>query len=105
MGIETALVALTAATAANTAYTAYSGNQAARRQKTAARAAATQAEAAQRQSEREFNRANQKRPNVAAMMTANRAAGSGGVSGTFLTGTGGAPATGGMLGRTSLLGS
>ena len=105
MGIETALVALTAATAANTAYTAYSGNQAARRQKTAARAAATQAEAAQRQSEREFNRMNQKRPNVAAMMTANRAAGSGGIGGTFLTGTGGAPATGGMLGRTSLLGS
>jgi hypothetical protein len=96
---------LAIATTASTASSIYSGNQAARRQKTAARAAATQAEAAQRQSEREFNRMNQKRPNVAAMMTANRAAGSGGVSGTFLTGTGGAPATGGMLGRTSLLGS
>ena len=96
---------LAVAATASTANSIYSGNQAARRQKTAARAAATQAEAAQRQSEREFNRANQKRPNVAAMMTANRAAGSGGVSGTFLTGTGGAPATGGMLGRTSLLGS
>lgn len=93
------------ATVANTAYNIYSGQKSARMQKNAARTAAQQAEAQQRQSQREFNRMNQKAPNVAAIMTRNRAAGGGGPGGTFLTGVGGAPVSGGMLGRTSVLGS
>jgi hypothetical protein len=74
-------------------------------QKKAGRQAAVQAEASRRQQDREFNRLNQKSPNIAATMNRNRAAGSGGVSGTFLTGQGGAPVGGGLLGRTTLLGS
>lgn len=103
MAISGSIIA--AATVANTAYSVYSGQKAARRQKTAATMATRQAEAAQAQSEREFNRANQKRPNVAAMMVKNRATGGGSIGGTYLTGVGGAPATGGMLGRTNVLGS
>lgn len=100
-----ALTALATAAVASTGYSVYSGQKAAKTQKRAATQAARQAEQQQRQAEREFNRANQKRPNIAAMMTRNRAAGGGGLAGTFLTGQGGAPVAGGMLGRTSLLGS
>lgn len=101
MGLEV----IAAAAVANTAYSVYSGQKSARMQKNAARTAAQQAEAQQRQSQREFNRMNQKAPNVAAIMSRNRAASSGGPGGTFLTGMGGAPVSGGMLGRTSVLGS
>lgn len=103
MAISASVVA--AATVANTAYSVYSGQKSARMQKNAARTAAQQAEQQQRMAQREFNRANQKTPNVAAMMVRNRAAGGGGPGGTFLTGAGGAPVSGGMLGRTSVLGS
>jgi len=103
MAISASVMA--AATVANTAYSVYSGQKSTRMQKNAARTAAQQAEAQQRQSQREFNRMNQKSPNIAAIMTRNRAASSGGPGGTFLTGMGGAPVSGGMLGRTSVLGS
>jgi len=96
---------LAIAVAGSTASSVYSGQKQAKLQKRAGRQAARQAETQQRQMDREFNRANQKTPNIAAMMTRNRAAGGGGVGGTFLTGQGGAPVSGGMLGRTSLLGS
>jgi len=96
---------LAAAVAGSTASSIYSGQKQAKLQKRAGQQAARQAETQQRQMDREFNRANQKTPNIAAMMTRNRAAGGGGVGGTFLTGQGGAPVSGGMLGRTSLLGS
>lgn len=102
MGIETALLA---AVVGSTASSIYTGAKGAKAQKRAATQAAQQAEQQQRQMDREFNRANQKTPNVAAMMTRNRASGGGGLAGTFLTGQGGAPVSGGMLGRTSLLGS
>lgn len=85
--------------------TVVQGQQAAKAQKRAAGQAVSQAEQQQRQAEREFNRANQKRPNIAAFAARNRAMGQGGPGGTFLTGTMGAPVSGGMLGRTSLLGS
>lgn len=103
MAISAAVIA--GATVASTGYSVYSGQKAAKAQKRAATQAAQQAEQQQRQMDREFNRANQKTPNVAAMMTRNRASGGGGLGGTFLTGQGGAPVSGGMLGRTSLLGS
>lgn len=96
---------MAAAVAGSTASSIYTGQKQAKAQKRAATQAARQAEQQQRQAEREFNRANQKRPNIAAIMTRNRAAGGGGLAGTFLTGQGGAPVSSGMLGRTSLLGS
>ena len=102
MGIETAILA---AVVAGTATSAYTGAKQAKLQKRAGQQAARQAETQQRQMDREFNRANQKTPNVSAMLARNRAAGGGGIGGTFLTGQGGAAVSGGMLGRTSLLGS
>lgn len=52
-----------------------------------------------------MNRLNQKAPNIAATMKRNRGAAGGGVSGTYLTGTGGAPVSNTLLGRTTVLGS
>ena len=94
-----------AAAVATAGATVAQGRQAQRAQRRAANQATMQAEMQQRQAEREFNRANQKRPNIAALAARNRAMSGGGVGGTFLTGTMGAPTSSGMLGRTSLLGS
>lgn len=100
MAVTSAIAAV-----AGTTYSVYSGERAAKAQKRAASQAARQAEEAQRAAERDYNRANQKKPNVAALMARNQASGGGGIGGTYLTGVGGAPNTGGMLGRTSILGS
>lgn len=86
------------------AYSAYSGNQAARRQKSAANQARVDADKAARMQDQAMNRANQKAPNIAALMKRNLDASSAGVGGTFLTGAGGAPVASGMLGRSTLLG-
>lgn len=90
--------------AAATATSVYTANKQAKAQKRAQRQAAKQAEDARRQADREFNRANQKSPNVAALFKKNKSAGGQGVSGTYLTGAGGAPVSPGMIGRTTLLG-
>lgn len=95
---------IAAVSAASTAVSVYQGNKQRKAQKKAQRQAARQAEDARRQADREFNRANQKSPNVAALMKKNKASGGLGTSGTFLTGSGGAPVGAGMLGRTTLLG-
>lgn len=84
--------------------TAYSANKAASAQKKAQRQAARDAEDARKRADREFNRANQKSPNVAALAKRNRAASTSGTSGTFLTGNASTSSSGGMLGRTTLLG-
>lgn len=84
--------------------TAYAASKSASAQKKASKQAAKAAEASRVQADREFNRANQKAPNIAAIMKRNRSQGASGVSGTYLTGSGGAPVSGGMLGRTTLLG-
>jgi|DEB0MinimDraft_3_1074331.scaffolds.fasta_scaffold04237_3 type II secretory pathway pseudopilin PulG len=103
-GAEPALIAAFAA-AGSTAASVVQGQQQMRAQKRASRQAARQAESAQRQAQREFNAANQKAPDIAALMKRNRAMGSGGISGTYLTGAGGVSPRPGMLGRTTLLGS
>lgn len=100
-----AISTIAAAAVAGLGASVYQGEKARKAQKKAGGLAAKQAEAAQKQSEREFNRLNQKTPNIAATMQRNRAAGGVGVSGTYLTGAGGAPTTTGMLGRTSKLGA
>ena len=96
---------IAAAIMGSTAASVVQGQQQMRAQKKASRQAARQAEAAQRQAQREFNAANQKAPDIAALMKRNRAMGQAGVSGTYLTGPGGATPGAGMLGRTTLLGS
>lgn len=82
---------------------AYAG---ASKQASATKVAARQAESsAQRQAQRAetaFNKANQKTPNVAALMDANAKSAAGGIGSTFLTGVSGAAP--GALARTSLLG-
>jgi hypothetical protein len=99
MGVTSAIAA-----AVSTGYSIYSGEKARKQQKKAAGQARTDAENMQRQADRQYNAANQKAPNIAALLKRNMDASKGGVGGTFLTGTGGAPATPGMLGRTTLLG-
>lgn len=99
-----AVSAIVAAGVAGAGATAYAANKQAKTQKRAQRQAARDAEAARKQADREFNRANQKSPNVAALMKRNMADGYSGSTGTFLTGSGGAPVSGSMLGRTTLLG-
>lgn len=75
---------------------------AAKRQKKAQLAAETSAAAEAQRAEMAYNKANQKTPDLAAIMAANKRAANGGVGSTFLTGAGG---TGmGLLGSTSLLG-
>lgn len=64
------------------------------------RIAAQQAQRA----EQDFNKANQKQPDIAAMFARNREAMAQGIGATFLTGPQGAPTGPGMLGRTQLLG-
>lgn len=98
-------MAITAAVAAAaTTVGVYAGSKQRSAQKKAQRQAASNAEAARRQADREFNKANQKSPNVAALTKRNKASSKSGVSGTFLTGNQGAPTNSGMLGRTTLLG-
>ena len=99
-------MAVTAAVAAavGTGYSIYSGERAQKQNKKAAAQARLDGEKAARDADRASNMANQKQPNVAAMMKRNTDASSRGVGGTFLTGGGGAPVASGMLGRTTLLG-
>ena len=88
--------ALLAGSLAGTAATLYSGNK----QRKEAKAAQAQAAA---EADQAFNRANQKKPNVAAMAADNMAAGGLGGASTLLTGAQGAdPAA--FLGRKTLLG-
>lgn len=99
-----AFSAIAAAAVASTGYSIYSGEKARKSQKRQAAQATREAEQARMQSDREYNRLNQKTPNVAALMKRNQDAATQGVGGTFLTGNSGSPAGGGMLGRSTLLG-
>lgn len=100
-----AFQAIAAGAAAFSAYdTKRKGGKALRMQSAAADQAKRGAENAARMAQRETNRANQKTPNIAALMKRNLDASSAGVGGTFLTGAGGAPVASGMLGRSTLLG-
>lgn len=101
MGISAAI----AATAGSVAGSIYAGNKQAKAQKKAGQQAAREAELNRRQQDREMNRLNQKTPNIAATLKRNKGAASGGVAGTYLTGTGGAPVSNTLLGRTTVLGS
>ena len=97
--------ALAAAAVAGTTYSVYAGEKARSAQKKASTQAAADAKLAARQADQANNRANPKAPNIAALMSQNMAASGGGVGSTFLTGSGGAPVSPGMLGRSTKLGA
>lgn len=99
-------LAITAAVAVGGAltYSAYTSNQASKRQQGAQREAVAQAEKQAAQAEREFNRANAKKPNVGAIVAANQQASLTGQAGTMLTGPQGIDPTKLELGKNTLLG-
>lgn len=73
-------------------------------QEAASRRAEKQAAEQKAANERAINEANQKQPDLAAIMAANRAATAGGIGSTMLTGPGGVKAGTLALGKTTLLG-
>lgn len=79
-----------------------SANKQAKATKNAQRQAETSAAREAQAAETAFNKANQKTPDLAAMMGRNKQGAQGGVGSTFLTGVAGANP--GALGRVSLLG-
>lgn len=98
-------IATLAATATGVGVSALQGDAAARRQNAQIADAKRQAAETKAANDRAINAANQKSPDVGALYKANRLAGSGGIGSTMLTGAGGAPVAGSMLGQTSLLGA
>ncbi len=105
-GVVTA--AAVAAAAISTGYSIYSGQQQAQAQKkalsqqqAAQAVAADQAQTQQRRSEMAINAANQKQPDMSAIQ---KAAASGGVAGTMLTGPAGVDPGALSLGKSTLLG-
>ena len=104
MSLAVTAVAGVAGVAGTMAYSAYTSNQASKRQAAAQREATTQAEKQAAQAEREFNRANAKKPNVGAIVAANQQASLTGQAGTMLTGPQGIDPTKLELGKNTLLG-
>ena len=107
-----ALPLLAAATTANTGYNMVQGNQASQKQKgelDKQNRAQADALAMQKQqaaaSQEAVNRANQKMPDVGAIMSAAQQAARSGVSSTMLTGPTGIDPTSMQLGKKTLLGA
>jgi hypothetical protein len=98
------IVAAVTTMAIGTAYSIYSGERAADAQKKANAQAVKQASDAAAAADRATNRANPKRPDLAAMLTGNAAAAKGGQSGTMLTGPAGVDPNALALSKTTLLG-
>ncbi len=95
---------LMAVTAAAAVYSAKTGADAAAEQKKANKKAQAQAEADATAAEREINRQNQKTPDLASILTSNKASTTGGAGSTMLTGAQGVGADQLTLGKSSLLG-
>ena len=99
---------VTAAAIAGAAATVYSASQGKKQAKAQEQAAAQAAEASKvqaKQAEEQINRQNQKTPDAAAMMSANKMAGKAGNAGTMLTGPMGVAPGSLELGKNTLLGS
>jgi hypothetical protein len=101
-----------AAAVAGTAYGIYNGQkqdavqqQSLKKQTTAEQQAVQQQLSTERQSEIAQNKANQKTPDIAAILAKAAQASKSGVSGTMLTGTQGIDPSSLNLGKTTLLGS
>jgi type II secretory pathway pseudopilin PulG len=81
-----------------------SSSKAASAQKSAQQANERQAAQNAQRSEEQFNRANQKVPDIAGMLARNQQAANQGLAATFLTGPGGVSNSSLSLGKTTLLG-
>lgn len=102
----TAAIALGTALVAGPSYLQYdAAKDAQKAQQSAEQRAAQQAREQATKAERDFNRLNQKKPNLAAMLEGNLSAASGGAGSTMLTGPAGVDMSAMKLGKTSLLGS
>lgn len=100
-----AVVTAVAIGAIATGYTIYSGERAAKAQKDAQAQALEAAQKQEKASDEAVNRANQKTPDTAGILSAAQQASKTGASGTMLTGPMGIDQTMLQLGRKSLLGS
>lgn len=107
-----AVTAIAVATVAATAYTIYSGEEnrkaqgeANKQAERAAQDARDNAKKTQQMQEQEINRANAKKPDVAAMLSGNEQAAKGGAGSTMLTGPQGVDPNALNLGKNTLLGS
>lgn len=101
---STALLVAAAATAAS-AYVSYEqGEKARSAQEAAGRQATEQAKKQADQAEQSMNRANAKRPDTNAMLSANAQASKAGAAGTMLTGPMGIDPAALQLGKNTLLG-
>lgn len=103
MAVATSTI-IAAAAVAGAAASVYQGQQQAKAQRSAADQAAQASAQQAAQAEQQFNRQNQKRPNVAGMTATNQQAAMGGAGGTMLTGPTGVDPTALTLGRNTLLG-
>lgn len=104
MAIATS-TAILAAAAASAAASVYSANKAAKAQDRAAAQATEVAKKQADQAEQAQNRANAKRPDTGAMLSANEQAAKAGNAGTMLTGPMGIDPAALQLGKNTLLGS
>ena len=105
MPAAVALPYITAAVAAaRTAYSIYSGEKQQSAQKKANQQAQANAAKQAQQAEQEINRANQKSPDVGALLSANQQQSLSGPSGTMLTGSQGVDPNSLALGKSTLLG-
>ena len=89
---------------AGTAYSVYSGEKQQSAQKKANQQAQANAAKQAQQAEQEINRANQKSPDVGALLSANQQQSLSGQSGTMLTGSQGIDPSSLTLGKSTLLG-
>jgi septal ring factor EnvC (AmiA/AmiB activator) len=97
--------AILAAAAAGAATSIYSANKAASAQKSAAAQATATANKQAKAADEATNRANSKRPDVGAMLSANQQAAASGNASTMLTGPMGVDTSQLQLGKNTLLGS
>jgi hypothetical protein len=103
-GVATSTL-LAGALAASTVANVYSSNKQAKAQERAGAQAAEASKVQAKQAEEQINRQNQKTPDAAAMMSANKMAGKAGNAGTMLTGPMGVAPGSLELGKNTLLGS
>lgn len=82
----------------------YSADKASKSAKAANQQNERQAASEAQRSEQQFNKANQKAPDIAAMFSRNQEAMKGGIGTTFLTGASGVAPSNLTLGKTTLLG-
>lgn len=98
-------IVMAAATVASTAYSIHSGEQQKRAQKSATKTAQANADKQAQLAEQDTNRANQKAPDIGALLSANQQQSLSGQSGTMLTGAQGVDPNSLSLGKSTLLGS